>query len=90
MDSNDPFKNNSSSVISASQPDSLVFSIISSKPSSSSKSTKYIDYKENQAGFTLEPPEKSTIYVFKHGLYSRTLLPIDPSKKRQMEVRCTM
>jgi hypothetical protein len=90
MDSNNPFKDDSSSVISASQPDSLAFSIISFKPSSSSKSTKYIDYKENQAGFTLEPPEKSIIYVFKYGLYSRTLLPIDLSKKRQMEVRYKM
>jgi hypothetical protein len=90
MDSDDPFEDDSSSVISASQPDSSAFSIISSKPSSSSNSQKYAKDKENQEDYTLEPPETTQIYIFKHGLYTRTLLPIDFSKKRQMEVRCIM
>lgn len=43
----------------------------------------------NRAEYTLEPDIHSKVYIFKNGLFTRTLLPIDLEKEREMEVKCT-
>jgi len=60
------------------------------QPISGQESTKdYSKSKFNNPSFKLEADSSSNIYIFKHGLFTRTLLPIDISKKRQMVIQYT-
>ncbi|KAK0384767.1 hypothetical protein NLU13_7245 [Sarocladium strictum] len=43
----------------------------------------------NDPKYTLEDPAKSKSYIFKEGLFTRALLPIDPTKEREILVSCT-
>ena len=48
-----------------------------------------INSKYNQISFKLKPDFKSTAYIFKEGLFKRTLLPIDLTKEREMVIQYT-
>jgi len=50
---------------------------------------KSIESKYNKPEFQLEADTSSSIYIFKYGLFTRTLLPIDPQKEREIIVQCT-
>jgi len=53
----------------------------------SSNSTKdYSKSKFNNPSFQLKADSLLNIYIFKYGLFTRTLLPINISKKRQMVI----
>lgn len=43
----------------------------------------------NKEDYKLEPNKDSKIYIFRENLYTRTLLPINLNKERQIEVKCT-
>jgi len=43
----------------------------------------------NKPDFKLAASSTSKIYVIKHGLFTRTLLPIDLTKERQIQLQCT-
>jgi hypothetical protein len=43
----------------------------------------------NSIDFILPPPEKTNIYIFQQNLFTRTLLPIEVNKDRQILVSCT-
>jgi len=50
---------------------------------------KFRNSKYNKESFILESIELEKAYIFKNQLFIRTLLPIDYSKERQMELQCT-
>ena len=49
---------------------------------------KAVDY--NSKDFTLEPDSESLIYIFRNGLFTRSLLPIIKNQDRQILVKCTL
>jgi len=51
--------------------------------------TKTINSKYNDPNYCFEADSTSNVYIFKYGLFSRTLLPIDNSKEREMILQCT-
>ncbi len=55
---------------------------------SNQKTTRKIDY--NSKDFKFEPDEESSIYIFKNGLFTRTLLLIIKDNNRQFIIKCTM
>ena len=58
-------------------------------PSSSiQKGKKAVDY--NSPNYKLEPDSESTIYIFKNGLFTRTLLPIAKGQNRSILIKCTL
>jgi len=62
----------------------------SGQASTTPQSTAFSKSKFNQLSFKLEPDSKSTAYIFSAGLFTRTLLPIDLSKEREVLIQCTM
>ena len=44
----------------------------------------------NSPNYELEPDSESSIYIFKNGLFTRTLLPITLNTARQCIVQCTL
>ena len=58
-------------------------------PSSSiQKGKRAVDY--NSPDYKLEPDSESPIYIFKNGLFTRTLLPIEKNQERCILIRCTL
>lgn len=43
----------------------------------------------NKEDYKLEDDKTSRIYIFRHNLFTRHLLPINPNKHREMRVQCT-
>jgi hypothetical protein len=58
--------------------------------SKSNSSKSIIDPEYNSPDFKLGLDKESSIYIFRNGLYSRTLLPIDTTKARRMTIECTL
>lgn len=81
-------ESDSESVLSVTAPETD--SIAESSQSRSILSSKYSKDNANSLDFELPPIETSDIYIFKNELFTRVLLPINPLKPREMEVRCTM
>ena len=53
-------------------------------------SSKTIISNYNKESYKLEPDKKSKAYIFRNKLFKRTLLPLDPSKDREMLLTCTI
>ena len=58
--------------------------IITTSTSSSSR-PDFSTSISNQPGFKMD----SSAYIFKNDLFTKTLLPIDPTKERQILLQCT-
>ena len=52
-----------------------------------SKKANNINY--NTPDYTLELDKDSNVYVFKYGLFKRTLQPFIPEKEREILIECT-
>lgn len=65
---------------SVSQPDSSI----------NLNSDKFKNSKYNRTSFQFKSNETEGVYIFKNELFTRTLLPIDYSKEREMELQCTI
>ena len=59
--------------------------IITTSTSSSSSRPDFSTSIPNQPGFKMD----SSAYIFKNDLFTKTLLPIDPTKERQILLQCT-
>ena len=53
-------------------------------------SSKTIISNYNKGSYKLELDKKSKAYIFRNKLFKRTLLPLDPSKDREMLLTCTI
>jgi hypothetical protein len=62
---------------------------ITSNISNNTTSKDYSKSKYNQSSYQLPIDTESTIYIFQHQLFKRSLLPINIDKERQMLVECT-
>ena len=49
--------------------------------------SRSLDY--NSKEYTLEDDISSKVYIFRNGLFIRTLLPINLSKDREIRINCT-
>jgi len=81
----------SSFIASSPEPDSQANTTESTQTATqtSTISTTIRDSIYNKESYTLEPDNESKIYIFKNGLFTRTLLPINLEKDRQIEVKYT-
>src|SRR5216683_7319813 len=58
--------------------------------SSNIEENKYKDSKYNKSNYTLPVIEAERIYIFKNKLFTRSLLPINYNKEREIKVVCTL
>ena len=76
--------------ISSSSSSSDVESITSNKCiiSTTTNSNQYKNSPYNQPTYQL-PSDKESVYIFQHGLFTRSLQPIDYTKEREILLQCT-
>jgi len=67
----------------------LPTTINSSNSITADLSTRFSESKYNKPSFKLEAEAESNIYVIKNGLFTRTLLPINLAKEREVVIQCT-
>lgn len=88
-----PFNREISSILEESSSSILPFnretSSILEESSSSNLPSNPIKSPYNRIEYTLDPPNKTKIYIFKEGLFIRELLPINPAINRQVLIACT-
>ena len=87
MDSSFTTQNISSSASSSQASSDIEITSNQSLSVNTTTSSQYKNQPENQPTYQL--PSNNSAYIFQHNLFTRSLLPINYNKERQMLVQCT-